>query len=586
MKDLLQQLVLQALDSLQSGPLADIDLPDAVQIERTRDAAHGDYACNVALTLAKKAGKPPRDLAQAIVDTLPASGEVEKVEIAGPGFINFYLTKHAQTAVIGRILAEGETYGRAATGSGPKTLVEFVSANPTGPLHVGHGRGAAFGATVANLLEAAGHDVHREYYVNDAGRQMDILGTSVWLRYLQACGETFSFPKNGYQGDYIGDYAAELISEHGEAFRRNASEVFEAVPADEADGGDKEAHIDGLIASAKRLLGPDDYETVFQKGLTRILDDIRDDLAEFGVNYDEWFSERSLVVNDARDTGIERLKASGHTKTEEGALWFKSTDYGDEKDRVLIRSNGEHTYFASDVAYHVNKLDRGYSHLVDIWGADHHGYIKRVAGAVQALTGHDDVLDVRLVQFVSLFRGGEKQQMSTRSGEFITLRELREEVGNDAARFFYVMRSNDVPLDFDLELAKSQSNDNPVYYIQYAHARVCRVFEQMQEKGFSFDQANGEAALPRLAESHEEALLTQLTRYPELLQQAATQTAPHTLAHYLRDLADGFHSYYNAHQFLVDDADLRNARLCLISAVRQVIYNGLTLLGVSAPERM
>ncbi|MDX1461391.1 MAG: arginine--tRNA ligase, partial [Xanthomonadales bacterium] len=402
---------------------------------------------------------------------------------------------------------------------------------------------------------------------------------------LQACDEDFRFPSNGYQGDYIRDYADELKTELGEKLRHPATEVFADVPADAPDGGDKEAHIDGLIRKAKTLLG-EDYALAFYKGLNRILDDIRQDLAEFGVEYDEWFSERSLVENDARDTGIERLKASGHTREEDGALWFKSTDYGDEKDRVLIRSNGEHTYFASDVAYHVNKLDRGFTHLVDIWGADHHGYIKRVAGAVEALTGHDDVLDVRLVQFVSLFRGGEKQQMSTRSGEFITLRELREEVGNDAARFFYIMRSNDVPLDFDLELATSQSNDNPVYYIQYAHARVCRVLEQLEEKGQRFDRSLGEASLDRLEESHEQALLTLLTRYPEVIRQAANQCAPHTLAHFLRDVADAFHSYYNAHQFLVDDEGLRNARLCLILAIRQVIFNGLKLLGVSAPEQM
>lgn len=585
MKDQLEQLVLQSLAHLADGVLADTELPATVQIDRTRDAAHGDYACNAALALAKRVGKPPRELAQAIVDSLPANEHIDKVEIAGPGFINFYLSKQAQTAVISQVLKAADNYGRAAAGSGPKTLVEFVSANPTGPLHVGHGRGAAFGASVANLLEAAGHEVAREYYVNDAGRQMDILGTSVWLRYLQACGEELVFPANGYQGDYIRDYALELRDEQGERLRRTGIDVFAGVPVDEPAGGDKEAHIDGLIQQAKTLLG-DDYEIAFQKGLGRILDDIREDLSEFGVEFDQWFSERSLVVNDARDTGIERLKASGHTKIEEGALWFKSTEYKDEKDRVLIRSNGEHTYFASDVAYHVNKLDRGFTHLVDIWGADHHGYIKRVAGAVEALTGHDDVLDVRLVQFVSLFRGGEKQSMSTRSGEFITLRELREEVGNDAARFFYIMRSNDVPLDFDLELAKSQSNDNPVYYIQYAHARVCRVLEQLEEKGLKFDPLAGEAALDHLGESHEQALLTLMTRYPEVIQQAAGQCAPHTLAHYLRDLADAFHSYYNAHQFLVDDESLRNARLCLILAVRQVIFNGLSLLGVSAPERM
>ncbi|MGB1581037.1 MAG: arginine--tRNA ligase [Nevskiales bacterium] len=584
MKTQLADLVAAALKALPIDGLADA-AEGRIQIERTRDASHGDYACNIAMMLAKQAQMPPRQLAEQIVAALPESAEVTQVEIAGPGFINFFISASAQTAFIAQILEQGESWGQASPNSGPKTIVEFVSANPTGPLHVGHGRGAAFGASVANLLAAAGHQVHREYYVNDAGRQMDILGTSVWLRYLQACGEDIVFPKNGYQGEYIRDYAEELLGEHDRLLWHPALAVFTDIPADEPAGGDKEAHIDALIARAKQLLG-DDYEIAFAKGLNRILDDIRDDLAEFGVVYDEWFSERGLVDNTARDASLKKLSEAGYTKQEDGAIWFKSTEFGDDKDRVLIRANGEHTYFASDVAYHLNKLDRGFTHLVDIWGADHHGYIKRVNGAVEALTGQKDMLDVRLVQFVSLFRGGEKQQMSTRSGEFITLRELREEVGNDAARFFYIMRSNDVPLDFDLELAKSQSNDNPVYYIQYAHARVCRVMEQAGEKGFAFEQAAGMAALEKLNEAHEQALLTALSRYPEVIAQSAANCAPHTLGHYLRELADAFHSYYNAHQFLVDDADIRNARLSLVLAVKQVIANGLKLLGVSAPTSM
>ncbi len=584
MKNQLQDIIATALASLPVEGLAEA-ASGKIQIERTRDASHGDYASNIALALAKVAGTSPRQLAEQIVAALPASEHITRVEIAGPGFINFFITASAQGAVIGQILEQGEGYGRAAANSGPRTIVEFVSANPTGPLHVGHGRGAAFGASVANLLAAAGHTVHTEYYVNDAGRQMDILATSVWLRYLQACDEDIRFPQNAYQGDYIREYGQELLDQHDRLLWHPAPAVMADIPPDESEGGDKEAHIDALIARAKQLLG-NDYEVAFGKGLNRILDDIRDDLAEFGVVYDEWFSERALVDNTARDAALSKLGQGGFTKHEDGAIWFKSTDFGDDKDRVLIRSNGEHTYFASDVAYHLNKLERGFTHLVDIWGADHHGYIRRVNGAVEALTGQKDVLDVRLVQFVSLFRGGEKQQMSTRSGEFITLRDLREEVGNDAARFFYIMRSNDVPLDFDLELAKSQSNDNPVYYIQYAHARVCRVLEQCAEKGYSFDQALGAASLDRLTETHEQALLTALSRYPEVIALAAGNCAPHTLAHYLRDLAEAFHSYYNAHPFLVDDDALRAARLCLVSAARQVIANGLKLLGVSAPETM
>jgi arginyl-tRNA synthetase len=484
------------------------------------------------------------------------------------------------------ILDKGEAFGRSQVGNGKKVQVEFVSANPTGPLHVGHGRGAAYGSVVSSLLIAAGFDVHREYYVNDAGRQMDILGTSVWLRYLEACGEQFTFPSNGYQGSYVRDIADELKQEHGDKFLHAAQSVFDGVPADEPQGGDKEAHIDGLTQQAKALLGDADYRIVFDKGLNAILDDIRQDLAEFGSEYDEWFSERSLVESGEVEKAIEQLKAAGQLYQDKGAWWFKSTDYGDEKDRVVVRDNGQATYFASDIAYHLNKYQRGFDEIIDIWGADHHGYIPRVKAAVQAMSQNVDQLKVLLVQFAVLYRGAEKVGMSTRSGEFVTLRELRDEVGKDAARFFYVMRGADQHMDFDLELAKSQSNDNPVYYVQYAHARVCSVFRQLEERGLKWDAALGKTNLAKLTEDHEDALMTRLASYPEILENAALNHTPHILAHYLTDLARDFHTYYNAHQFISDDVALTQARLTLIASVRQVIANALGVMGVSAPESM
>ncbi|WP_297809348.1 arginine--tRNA ligase [uncultured Methylophaga sp.] len=585
MKDQLKNLLSQALATFTQQHQLDIDLP-AIQIERTKDKNHGDFACNIAMMLAKPARMNPRQIASEIVEALPESEFVTQVEIAGPGFINFFLTAEASQQVVKDILLQGEAYGRSEVGKGRKVQVEFVSANPTGPLHVGHGRGAAYGSVVSSLLMAAGFDVHREYYVNDAGRQMDILGTSVWLRYLQACGEHFTFPSNGYQGDYVRDIAEELKQAFGEQFRHPASAVFEGIPADEPEGGDKELHIDALGSRAKLLLGDADYRTVFDKGLNHILADIRQDLAEFGSEYDEWFSERSLVESGEVDKAIEQLKAAGQLYQDKGAWWFKSTDYGDEKDRVVVRDNGQKTYFASDIAYHLNKYQRGFDQIIDIWGADHHGYIPRVKASVQAMQQNVDQLKVLLVQFAVLYRGAEKVGMSTRSGEFVTLRELRDEVGKDAARFFYVMRGADQHMDFDLELAKSQSNDNPVYYVQYAHARVCSVFRQLAERGQSWDQAVGEANLDKLTEVHEEALLTRLAAYPEALENAALNHTPHMLAHYLTDLARDFHTYYNAHQFIVDDEALCQARLTLISAVRQVITNALTVMGVSAPDSM
>ncbi|MES9900258.1 MAG: arginine--tRNA ligase [Sedimenticola sp.] len=586
MKPQIQQLVSTALQNIAAeGVIPSDQIPTPI-IERARDTQHGDFACNVAMVLAKVARCRPRDLAEKLVAALPEAALVDKVEIAGPGFINFYLAKGAYRSLIPEVLSRGYDFGRSDLGKGKRVQVEFVSANPTGPLHVGHGRGAAYGAVVSDLLAAVGFDVHREYYVNDAGRQMDILATSVWLRYLELCDETLTFPANGYRGDYLWDIAATLHREHEEAYKHSVAEVFDGVVADEPAGGDKELHIDGLIVRAKELLGDNRYRFVFELAINTILDDIRDDLALFGVKYDEWYSERSLTESGVVNKTLERLRESGHVYEKGGALWFKSTDFGDEKDRVVVRDNGQTTYFASDIAYHMDKLERGFDRVIDVWGADHHGYVPRVKAAMEAVGDDPSKLDVLLVQFANLYRGGEKVQMSTRAGSFVTLRELRKEVGVDAARFFYVMRKCEQHLDFDLDLAKSQSSDNPVYYVQYAHARVCSVLRQAAEKGINVETSEGATNLERLTEGHEFALLKTLARYPEVVEVSALNEEPHQLTHYLRELANDFHTYYNAHPFLVDDEPLRDARIKLILAARQVLKNGLNLLGVSAPEKM
>jgi arginyl-tRNA synthetase len=585
LKYLIDQLLRDAIAALPEDLRTAAAGQPVPAVERARDATHGDFASNVAMQLAKAAKRKPRELAQAIIDALPPSELVSKVEIAGPGFINFFVAPSGYHRELERVLDEGAAYGRSTLGAGERVIVEFVSANPTGPLHVGHGRHAAFGATLANLLEAAGYAVHREYYINDAGRQMDILAASVWLRYLECFGEQFPFPSNGYRGDYLQPIADRLVERAGRTLVRPAAEVFRDLPSD-APAGDKDEYIDAVIARARALLGPEGFERAFRVAFDDILADIREDLEEFGVRYDEWFSERSLTTSGAIDRALERLRANGVVYGKDGAQWFRATDFGDEKDRVVVRENGLRTYFASDIAYHLQKRERGFGRLIDVLGADHHGYVARVRAGLVAMGEPGDSLEVRLVQFVTLYRGGEKVQMSTRSGEFITLRELRREVGNDAARFFYVMRSNDQHLDFDLQLATSHSNENPVYYIQYAHARVCSVLRQMREKGFEYDAARGRASLGRLVEPHEQALLATLSRYPEVVEAAAVNRAPHALVHYLRELANDFHTYYNAHQFLVDDPALRDARLALVQGLRQAVRNGLGLLGVSAPEAM
>ncbi len=586
MKQQIQDLLSAALAQLHQQGVFKEAVAARPMLERARDASHGDFASNAAMMFSKQAAMKPRDLAEKIIAALPAAAWLDEVSIAGPGFINFRLAPQAYQELIPEILQQSHNYGRSDIGHGKKVQVEFVSANPTGPLHVGHGRGAAYGAVVADLLQAVGFDVHREYYVNDAGRQMDILATSVWLRYLELADEQLTFPANGYRGDYVWDIAATLHREHGNDYRHSTDEVFSDIPADEPAGGDKELHIDGLIVRAKSLLGDNRYRFVFELALNTILDDIRDDLGLFGVDYQEWFSEKSLTESGAVNRAIDKLRESGYLYEKAGAWWFRSTDFGDEKDRVVVRDNGQTTYFASDIAYHMQKLERGYDRVIDVWGADHHGYVPRVKAALQAMGADAKKLDVLLVQFAVLYRSGEKVQMSTRSGQFVTLRELRKEVGSDAARFFYVMRKCEQHMDFDLDLARSQSNDNPVYYVQYAHARVCSVLRQAADKGLHVEPTAATENLQLLSQEHESTLMKQLSRYPEVVESAAMNEEPHQLTHYLRELANDFHSYYNKSQFLVDDAQLRDARIKLILAVREVLRNGLNLIGVSAPEQM
>ena len=579
MKSIVAHLLENALATLPELADASADIAVASTVERTRDPSHGDFASNIAMRLAKPARMSPRDIAAKIIENLADSELVDEIAIAGPGFINFHLSAVALHRELLTVLDQGTRYGRQPARKAPRILLEFVSANPTGPLHVGHGRHAAYGATVGNLLEAAGYPVEREYYVNDAGRQMDILGVSVWLRWLEAQGVDISFPEAGYHGDYIRDIADSINTEACSVV--DAERLVHGLPED-----DKEAIIEALIKTAKDALGADGFDHIRQQALESIRADIEEDLAEFGVTFDRWYSEQSLTTSNRIDEALAVLEQRGMLYEEDGATWFRATDFGDEKDRVVVRENGNKTYFASDIAYHFDKRERGFDHLIDILGADHHGYVTRVQGGLAAMGYAAEDLEVELMQFVALYRGNERMQMSTRSGEFDTLRQLRAEVGNDAARFFYVSRSNDQHLDFDLDVAKSESNDNPVYYIQYAHARIASVFRQLAERSLEWDTPSGSENLALLTEPQEKALMTTLSRYPEVIDLAANNRAPQHLVHYLRDLANDFHTYYNAHAFIVDDDKQRNARLLLIRATQIVIANGLAILGVSAPETM
>ena len=584
MKSFISGLLASAISNLQTvGDLPE-DIKVDIHVTRSKNKTHGDFASNLALLLSKSLGMPSRELAKKILGHIPKDPVIAKIEIAGAGFLNFYIRAEQQAEVLDQILNQQDSFGCTNGCSGNKVQIEFVSANPTGPLHVGHGRGAAYGSTIASLLEAVGHEVYREYYVNDTGRQIDSLVIFVWLRYLELCGETFAFPSNAYQGNYVWDIAASLHQEYKNQFCQPTRTWVQELPSNEAEGGDKEIYIDAIIKKAKQSLNKNDYEILVRRSLDTITNDIKDDLELFGVHFDNWYSEQSLIKNNKVQTTLDALAKSGHTYKKDGALWFRSMMFGDEKDRVLIRENGQYTYFASDVAYHLEKYERGFDQLIDVWGADHHGYITRIKAAIEALGKDQKCLRVLLVQFASLYEGGKKLPMSTRSGKFITLRKLRKQVGKDAVRFFYMMRKCEQHLDFDLDLASSQSQDNPVYYVQYAHARICSIFEQADSTPVETELIKADSAL--LTQEQEKDLINLLNQFPEKIINAANQLSPHIVVNYLRDLANTFHSFYNAHQVLIDDSALRNARMKLIRATQIVLHNGLSLLDVSAPKHM
>jgi arginyl-tRNA synthetase len=589
-KDDLHNLLQRALQSLEGSLFSSPVDPQLITLERARDTSHGDFASNIAMRLAKVAGKPPRTIAEAIIAALPASPIIERVEVAGAGFINFFLTKDLYARELVRIHEQGESYGRHRPERPRKVLLEFVSANPTGPMHVGHGRQAAFGDALGHLLEAAGDAVTREYYINDAGRQTEILAVSVWIRYLEACGETIKFPENGYRGDYIRPVAIALQQREGSALRHAAATVIAGLPAD-APEGDKEKHIDALIARCRHLIGESAWERVLESSIAAMLAEIRDDLDSYGVHFDNWISERAFTQGGAVERALERLRSKDLLYMKDGAEWFKANQFGDDEDRVVVRENGVKTYFASDIAYHLDKRERGFDMLIDVLGADHHGYVTRVRGGLQAFGHPGDCLEAPLIQLVALFRNGVKMSMGKREANFVTLRQLREEVGNDACRIFYLMRSNDQSLDFDLELAKSKTNENPVFYVQYAHARVASVMKELSARGLSYvaDDARKimlERGAVLLAGPQAEAMLSCVSRYPEVIRQSASQRAPHALVHYLRELATTLHAFYNAERVLVPETDVRSARVYALLAVQRVLRNGLAILGVSAPESM
>ncbi|WP_329742084.1 arginine--tRNA ligase [Dyella sp. A6] len=562
MKQPLRDLLLRALQALRNdGTLpADLDPPGFV-IERARSREHGDFATNLAMLLAKPARAKPRELAEKLVAALPVNTLIDKVEIAGPGFINFFLAPDAYHAEVRRIMADGEAYGRNTSGGGHTVGVEFVSANPTGPLHVGHGRNAALGDCVSRLLAASGWNVKREFYYNDAGVQIANLAVSTQARARGVAPGDTGWPENGYRGDYIADVAKAYLA------------------------GDSVTVEDHTVIGAK---DPENLEAIraFAVAYLRREQDL--DLKAFGVAFDTYYLESSLYADGKVEETVHGLTAHGHTYEEGGALWLRTTDFGDDKDRVMRKSDGTYTYFVPDVAYHLSKWQRGYEKAITVLGSDHHGSLARVKAGLQALDcgipkGYPDYM---LYQMVTVMRGGEEVKISKRAGSYVTLRDLIDEVGRDATRYFLISRKGDSQLVFDIDLARSQSNDNPVYYIQYAHARVCSVLRQAVDKGFTFEPDNGLAHLARLDNEHEQILLTELSKYPEVVEAAATNLEPHLLANWLRELANALHTYYNSHQFLVDDKNLRDARLALVVATRQVLRNGLDLLGLNAPESM
>ncbi len=581
MKDKIQKSLKGILSNLYKSPEINLNQYE-VNIQENKDKEHGDLASNIALILAKPLERNPLEIANEIIQQFNLDEDILKVEVAGPGFINFFLSKNSHGEVLKIIDSEKENYGKIEPHN-KRVLIEYVSSNPTGPLHVGHGRGAVFGSVLSSLLKEAGFEVDEEYYINDFGRQMNILSVSLWIRYAQLFGSQIQMINNGYQGGYMEVIAKDLKTIKKDEFVID-SETISSIFAFENE--DDELHTDHIIEGLKTELG-NKFFFLRDFALQEIISQIKEDLSDFRVNHNKWFSESSLYQNDNEThSKVEEIIKNLHSKSfvyeKDEAVWFKSSDFGDDKDRVLKRGNGEYTYFASDVAYHLDKYERGYDRIINIWGSDHHGYIPRVKAAMEASQKDKNKLEVVFIQFANLIRDGKKVTMSTRSGEFITLRELIEEVSTEAARFFYINRKADQHLDFDLDLAKEQSKDNPLYYIQYAHARICSVLRKAEA---DFKKLN-KSDLELLDSDREVEIQKMLRQYPDLIKRAALSSEPHLICYYLRDLASSFHSYYNSEKFLIDDKNLMRSRLFLLCGVKQVVHNGLSILGINAPEEM
>jgi arginyl-tRNA synthetase len=554
MKQEIKKLINEAVKKAhESGDIKSEAIPDFV-VEKPRDEKMGDFSSNLAMLLTKSERKKPRDIAEVICRYLKNGGQkIEQVEVAGPGFINLKMSRPFFLDRLVQVVNQGDDYGCTDTGRNAKVMLEFVSANPTGPLHVGHGRGAAVGDTLGRILKKAGYDIHTEYYINDVGNQMNTLGRSTWLRYRELLGETVDFPEDHYQGDYIADIAREIQAQKSNAFAGKSEE--DVLP------------FFRQFASDSVLLG------------------IKQDLKNFRVDFDQWFSEKSLYDNDSVDKAVDWLREKGHVYDKDGAVWLKSSAFQDEKDRVIVKKTGERTYFCSDIAYHQNKIERGFEKLIDIWGADHHGYVPRMKAVLEALGFSKDVFEVLLVQFVGLVRDGEKVSMSTRSGKFITLAEVVEEVGVDATRYFFLMRSSDSHLEFDLELAKQETSENPVFYIQYAHARICNIFVTAKNNELAVPSV-AEVDLSLLVEDDELSLIKKILVFPEVVDKSAEALEVHRISYYLHDLVAGFHGYYKRHRVVTDNVPLSLARLFLLDCLRITIRNGLDLMGITAPEKM
>ena len=569
-KNIIKDLIKDSLNKNFKGN----DIPlNNIEVNLCKDQKFGDYSSNIAMKIASSFNEKPTAIAEKLVESLQENRKIKKVEVVKPGFINFFVSEDSKFSIVDKILKEKSDYGKNSVGNNLRVLIEFVSANPTGPLHVGHGRGAVFGDCLSNMLKESGYSVTKEYYVNDAGKQIDILVVSVLQRYHELIDNNFEFSyEDLYKGDYIWDIAAELHRNEGAKFQINSLIDY------------KNTSIDLYITKIKEVLSDKKFSYIKKLCINYVLENIKINLVEANIDFDSWFFESSLVEDKSLDRVLEFLKKNNHTYSKDKALWFKSTDYNDEKDRVLVKENQDHTYLATDIAYHEKKIERKYDLSINIWGADHHGYVSRIQGAFQIFSKKKSNLKILLVQFANLYRGKEKVTMSTRSGEFVTLNQLLKEVGKDAMRFFYLTRKSDQHMDFDIELAKSNNNNNPVYYVQYAHARICSIFRQLKKEknSFSYDKEN----LINLREEEELNIINKLSSYPDVILSATKKYEPHLITNYVRELAQEVHAYYNKHQILVENNDLRNARLSLMEAAKYVFQNSAKIIGIEMPEKM